>query len=1176
MTIDLFSKGVKLLTVTPDDTSYRYRKIGGEDRILLTFSAPRHIKLAVGLTVSFQGREYTMYSPATITKVNDRHWKYSLTLDAPQELLRKWRMKHRTDGAVKFHLTAKPEEHLRMLVDCANASDVGAIVKWSIGSCIDAPEKLITYNHTDLLSALGAIAKAFDIEWEADGKQIHLRKVEYYKDNPLPLSYGQGNGLCSGVKRENDSKATRLSRLYVQGSDRNIEHAKYGAKTLHIPKEVTVKFDGEKFEGEAGYIASKAQAYKVSADGLYVERTDDPQATGNEGSVEATDIYPSRVGVVSAVTEDGKETKTKHALYSVYDSSIPESLNFTEVLIPNQPLQVIFQSGMLAGVTFEAHYYHNAGTDKPARRLALLPKEEDGVIMPSATYLPKVGDKYAVFNVNLPQSYLRDDTTKTGAEWELLRRALKYLYQSSLEAYVYKAELDGLWTKKDWLNRGGRIRLGAYVRLSDPELIPDGVDIRIIGVKDFLNAPESPEIELSNNAVGSSILSTIEQLKDSVVQSKDKEKELYREGRRTLQQAIEASEKIAKAFGDKYGKEITPVLVRTMQLIAGDPSLQFRFIDSSGNTTSWSPVFNKQTKVLVLPDGEIEHLTANREAARVLSSSIGQASMWRFGVRELSSPPLTDSTKSYYIYVSGVLGGIKGKWQIKEDFLPFEDGNKRNLLVGIVSSEGSDGDRSFTRLYGFTEILPGQIRTEKIATPDGRSYFDLVSGVIASRNIRFVYSDGSEHPHPDTYLYKAIKEGSTDIQGGLVLSSIIGAKDGQGNVRSFIAGDITLPAFSAGVSGWGTPQRKAITEINHDGTGHIGNMHIEQGGSVIVFKGEEGGRDDVRIGGAQTPLKDLLSSSFQDSASTKNVQREEVTQNSFDKEVRQVEIFRVGFNVQNDGSMIQFEIPWNISVRHENSQYHKITSYATILLRITDSKGAVVYEFTEYLRSGAMQGFMPSQINYPLQADKRGLAAGLYVFSLVANISTVLDEGENGYAGPPAVTTFTSQPFVLKYKVSGRNDNVREVVFGKFGLSAFYGHKQLFYLQNSAKEGAPFLTIRGKTDIPGVLFSGDFWPSDQNGGNVQSEDSYGALFPNGIYCERVGVGQYKINHKLGRSNYTVQVCPIYRTGYEPSNDVMTRVEFKGENSFNVVTGVGSNKTNYVPFSVLIVGANYKE
>ena len=306
MTIDLFSKGVKLLTVTPDDTSYRYRKIGGEDRILLTFSAPKHIKLAVGLTVSFQGREYTMYSPATITKVNDKHWKYLLALDAPQELLRKWRMKHRTDGAVKFHLTAKPEEHLRMLVDCANSSDTGAKVRWSIGSCIDAPEKLITYNHTDLLSALGAIAKAFDIEWEADGKQIHLRKVEYYKDNPLPLSYGQGNGLRSGVKRENDSKATRLSRLYVQGSDRNIEHAKYGAKTLHMPKEVTVKFDGEKFEGEAGYIASKAQAYKVSADGLYVERTDDPQATGNEGSVEATDIYPIRVGVVSAVTEDGK------------------------------------------------------------------------------------------------------------------------------------------------------------------------------------------------------------------------------------------------------------------------------------------------------------------------------------------------------------------------------------------------------------------------------------------------------------------------------------------------------------------------------------------------------------------------------------------------------------------------------------------------------------------------------------------------------------------------------------------------------------------------------------------------------------------------------------------------------------------------------------------------------
>ena len=1164
MTIDLFSKGVKLLTVTPDDTSYRYRKIGGEDRILLTFSAPKHIKLAVGLTISFQGREYTMYSPATITKVNDKHWKYSLTLDAPQELLRKWRMKHRTDGAVKFHLTAKPEEHLRMLVDCANSSDAGAKVKWSIGSCVDAPEKLITYNHTDLLSALGSIAKTFDIEWEIEGKQIHLRKVEYYKDNPLPLSYGQGNGLRSGVKRENDSKATRLSRLYVQGSDRNIEHGKYGAKTLHMPKEVAVKFDGEKFEGEVGYVASKAQAYKVSADGLYVERTDDPQATGNEGSVEATDIYPSRVGVVSAVTEDGKETKTKHALYSVYDSSIPESLNFTEVLIPNQPLQVIFQSGMLAGVTFEAHYYHKAGTDKPARRLALLPKEEDGVIMPSATYLPKVGDKYAVFNVNLPQSYLRDDATKTGAEWELLRRALKSLYQSSLEAYVYKAELDGLWTKKDWLNRGGRIRLGAYVRLSDRELIPDGVDIRIIGIKDFLNAPESLEIELSNNAVGSSILSTLNQLKDSAAQSKYKEKELQREGYRTLQQAIEASEKIAKAFGDKYSKEIAPILVRTMQLIAGDPSLQFRFIDGYGNTTSWSPTFNKQTKVLTLPEGTIEHMTVSQTNSRVLSSSVGMKDPWRCSAKELSSPPLTDATKSYYIYLRGVLGGVKASWRIEDTFLPFADGERRNLLVGIVSSESDNGDRSFTRLYGFTEILPGQIRTEKIATPDGSAYFDLVSGVIASKMIRFIHPDGSEHPyHHNDYLHKAIADGSTDILGGLLLASLIGAKDAKGIVRSYLAGDMAKPAFAAGVTDFGKPTEKAITEINHDGTGHIGAMHIEQGGRVASFK--QGDKEIVRIGGAQTPLEQLLGGAGQNDTGERPFYKVEYKQSSFDSDTKIVSLGTMSLRVLHDGSYLEVVLPWDISVRHENVGKTKISSNVSFKVTITNSEDKVVYDYTNYLRSSDNNGGWLTRDNHPQTITLRGLKNDIYLLSIEARISTQIIEGDR-YSGSPSYTHFSSKPFNAGYTIKGVNKGVKEMVLGDNGLSVFLEFAKFLYINSNPSSSYPFMVVKGDTDMPGVLLAGQV---NVSGGSVEFERIWGA-YGKGCTIERVANGQYRISHSIGHHGYIVVANSLGAGAQTASAGRIT------DTTFDITTKHHDANWNIINFSFIVIGDNYKQ
>lgn len=1157
--------GRELLYVEVDDASFRHRAIKGDNTLTLKYSLPDHVELPRGAWCEYQFERYELLNPEAIKMHHTRDFEYTVMFEARQSRLKLWKFRNNIDGRLKFPLTATPREHLEMLVANLNARDTG----WTVGDCIETPEKVVSYDHNSCWDALGKMAQEFDTEWEIADKRVSIRKVEYNKANPLALAYGFGRGLKTGVGRTASGK-TPTEILFVQGGERNIDPAKYGAKTLHLPKGQTIAYDGSKFEGEAGFVAATARRYKVDAEGLSVSRADKDLETRAEDSVSATEIYPSRVGEVGSVVA----VNTARNFYDIIDNVIPDALDYEKALIAGETMTIIFQSGQLAGREFEVKYHHKATPKKAGKRFELIPQEIDGFTMPSEQFKPKSGDKYAVFHVALPQAYIADNATKTGAEWELLKKAVRHLYENEDQKYTFTGELDGLWAKRDWPNIGGRLTLGGYVSFHDDSFARDGVLLRIVGIKDFVNAPHSPILELSNDVVGSSFSGGLQKLKDDEAMVEERHKEALQFTKRRFSDAKRTTEALIEAALDGFTGKVSPIVVQTMQLLVGDESLQFRFIDNRSNPkkAAHNITYNKVTRQLIIPSGTIQHLTMG---ITTLSSRHAPNEYKYWDVQGITSARLDEADKSYYIYARVEANGTSGTFRIEEQSRRIDsEAGAYWLLLGLLNAE-TDGERSFVAMYGFTEILPGQIRTEKIVTPDGSSYFDLVSGVIASRSIRFVYPDGSEHTHPDTYIYKAIKEGSTEVQGGLVLASILGAKDGQGNVRSFLSGDFSLPAFSAGVTGWGTPQRKATTEINHDGTGHIGNMHIEEGGSVVVFKGEEGGRDDVRIGGAQTPLKDLLSSSFQDSASTKNVQRVEITQNSFDKEIRQVEIFRLGFNVQNDGSMIQFELPWNISVRHENSQYHKITSYATINLRITDSRDVVVYEFTEFLRSGAMQGYMPSQINYLMQADKRGLSAGMYVFSLVANVSTVIAEG-SGYAGTPAVTTFTSQPFQLKYKVSGRNENVREVVFGKFGLSAFYGHKQLFYLLNSTNGQYPFLTIRGKIDIPGVLFSGDFWPSDQNGGNVWSEDSFGALFPNGIYCERAGVGQYKIKHNLGRSNYNVQVCPIYRDGYEPNNDVMARVEFKGENSFNVVTGVGSEKNNYVPFSVLIIGANYKE
>ena len=41
-------------------------------------------------------------------------------------------------------------------------------------------------------------------EFEFNGKTVSLRKVEYNKNNPLPLSYGRGNGFKPNVARGDD------------------------------------------------------------------------------------------------------------------------------------------------------------------------------------------------------------------------------------------------------------------------------------------------------------------------------------------------------------------------------------------------------------------------------------------------------------------------------------------------------------------------------------------------------------------------------------------------------------------------------------------------------------------------------------------------------------------------------------------------------------------------------------------------------------------------------------------------------------------------------------------------------------------------------------------------------------------------------------------------------------
>lgn len=721
----ILHNNIEILNIQVDDSSYRYRAIKGDHNLTLYFSLAEHVEIPVGAYCVYENETYTLEKPESLTMKHSRYFEYTVVFDSPQAKAGKWKFRNPVDRRLKFPLTAKPIEHLQMFVDNMNQRDSG----WTIGRCIDAPEKTISYNHAYCIDALSQMADEWETEYEFVGKQVSLWKVEYNRDNPLPLSYGKGNGFKPGIGRSNYEDSTPIEILYIQGGEQNIDASQYGSSELLLPKSQTIRFDGEHFEGEQGFDSSKARTYQTDADGFSIRRADKPLSSQAEDSLDCSEIYPSRVGTISAVTV---VDASKH-FYDIVDSSIPASLNFEDCLIEGETLTIIPQTGMLAGKEFEAKYIHNAKEGKAARRFEIVPQDIDGQTMPGGNYIPQVGDTYAVFHCMLPAAYICDNATKTGASWDMFRQGVKYLYDNEEQKFTFTGELDGIWAKKDWLNIGGRIKLGGFVQFSDERFQPEGVLVRIIGIKDYINNPHSPEIELSNSTVGRTVSSDLRKIESNEVVMDTLHKEALQFTKRRYRDSMETIEMLSDALLDNFSNSINPIAVQTMAMLIGDKSLQFEFVDRMTNP---SPVvhnvtYNQATKVLSVPAGIIQHYTLGIDT---ISSSHAADEYKFWSLPAFTTPTLTDGTKKYYLYAKVSKTAKTGTFYISEQAIAMEGvAGYYHLLMGVLNSE-YDGERSYVSLYGFTEVLPGQVITNKVASANGKNFMDFLNNAFRIGN----------------------------------------------------------------------------------------------------------------------------------------------------------------------------------------------------------------------------------------------------------------------------------------------------------------------------------------------------------------------------------------------------------------------------------------------------------
>ena len=239
-------------------------------------------------------------------------------------------------------------------------------------------------------------------------------------------------------------------------------------------------------------------------------------------------------------------------------------------------------------------------------------------------------------------------------------------------------------------------------------------------------------IELSNTTVSGSVSSTLNDLKSEEVIVDDLHRDAIQFTKRRFRDAKETISMLEEALLDNFTNSINPIAVQTMSMLVGDESLQFRFVNSKTNPVPVTHriVYDNETKQLTAAAGIIQHMTLGINTVSA-SHKVSEYKFW--DMTAYTSAVLDDGKKKYYLYAKVSKTAQTGVFTLSENAIKLEGvSGFYHLLVGVLNSEYNE-ERSFVTLYGFTEILPGRITTDKIVSTDGNTYFDLLKGIISGQ-----------------------------------------------------------------------------------------------------------------------------------------------------------------------------------------------------------------------------------------------------------------------------------------------------------------------------------------------------------------------------------------------------------------------------------------------------------
>ena len=669
--------------------------LNAEDTINITVVSPFPQSYGIGDTITVFGRDYKLNRLPKVKKTGMAEFQYDLEFEGIQyDLFRVTydltidTTKNELQDIQGDTLTGNLKRFMDVLVSNANRVFPG---KWAVGVCPETiGDKTLTFGESDnCLSVLQTLCSQdnFNVEFEIE-KVDGIYTINLYEKVgqtlPFTFEYGKNKGLYS-MTRENVSSANIITRLKVFGSTENIT-LKYRADRLCM-------FGKDK---STSYI-EKAEA--VAKYGIFEGRKN-------------FDIKPTFTGKVTAIV-DGD-------VLSFIDETFPFDLNATDAagqtlyLITGVSAKVHFNTGNLAGYEFEVHAYDHA-----THKFTLVKLTDDrGDVFPSATspaFQFGVNDTYKVLDI----AYSKD--IEEEAEKKLAEEGNKYYDQNSQPKVQYGVSVTKEYIEKYLATSDAGIMNvfvpGDFLKVIDADL---GID-KAIRIKSFVRnvlEPYDYTLTISDTQTNADITTRV------ISELVDIDKVLtinnLKDPTRARANWLSSREVLNMVFdpetGGYYKDKITPESVDTLALSVGAKSMQFGLTN-----TVFQPNFGGNPNILKWQGGVLTHYTINPDAPRSWVIQDGQITL---------GAPI-----AFYIYAVCYRGNNSGIIEVTTAQHKCEENpNVYFFLIGVLNSvDLTTNVRSIALTYGFTMINGRFIKTGRIESADGTTYFDLDNSEIGGR-----------------------------------------------------------------------------------------------------------------------------------------------------------------------------------------------------------------------------------------------------------------------------------------------------------------------------------------------------------------------------------------------------------------------------------------------------------